>query len=503
MRGLLASLLIVGLFASPLAAGAPSSRKPLLDAWDAAFLKGGRAGYVHTITEVIEKDGQKLLRTTAELRLTMKRFNETIQLGMDTGTFETPEGKVVGVFMTQYRGKQKALEIRGTVEGRQLKLMLNGNQPLKPAPWDDGVIGLYRQQTLLRDRKVKPGDSFSYPSFEPSINLVLTTHVKAKDYEAIEIPGTKTKRKLLRVESRPERIEKVQLPPLVMWLDEERNQVRAEVEIPGLGTMQLYRTTKAGALSTSGPIAPPLDIGLSQLVHLKRRIERPYETTAARYRITIRDDDDPASTFARDARQQVGAVKGSTFEVAVRAGPHTPIAREATPPAAEFLQSSYFINSADARVKMLARQAVGVEKDAWRKALRIEKWVHGHMTARNHEALAPADRVAQTLEGDCTEYAMLMAALCRAAGVPSRTAVGLIYADVRGRPVFAFHMWTEVWARGQWLPLDATLGRGHVGATHLKISDQSWHDTRTMTPLFPVVRVLGRITIDVASVEGS
>jgi transglutaminase-like putative cysteine protease len=123
------------------------------------------------------------------------------------------------------------------------------------------------------------------------------------------------------------------------------------------------------------------------------------------------------------------------------------------------------------------------------------------MRSRNHEALASADHVARTLEGDCTEFAMLMAAMCRAQGIPSRTAVGLVYADVKGGPVFAFHMWTEVFVRGKWIPLDATLGRGKVGATHLKITDQSWHDTRTMTPLFPVVRVLGRVSIEVLSVE--
>jgi transglutaminase/protease-like cytokinesis protein 3 len=123
------------------------------------------------------------------------------------------------------------------------------------------------------------------------------------------------------------------------------------------------------------------------------------------------------------------------------------------------------------------------------------------MRLTNYEALATADHVAKTLEGDCTEFAMLTAAMCRAEGVPSRTAVGLIYADVRNQPSFAFHMWTEVWADGEWRSLDATLGKGHVGATHLKICDQSWHDTRSMTPLFPVVRVLGRVTIEVLSVE--
>jgi transglutaminase-like putative cysteine protease len=236
-----------------------------------------------------------------------------------------------------------------------------------------------------------------------------------------------------------------------------------------------------------------------QFIPLKHRILRPFETGGAVYRMTVRGDDDAASTFAVDDRQQVRNVKGNTFELHVRAARS---AEAAEKPGDEFLQSSYFINSDDPRVKGLARRAVGPERNPLRKAQRIEQWVHRSMTPRNHEALATADHVAKSLEGDCTEFAMLTAAMCRAEGVPSRTAVGLVYADVRGNPVFAFHMWTEVWADGAWVPLDATLGLGYVGATHLKIADHSWHETRTMTPLFPVVRVLGRVAIDVVRVEG-
>jgi hypothetical protein len=53
---------------------------------------------------------------------------------------------------------------------------------------------------------------------------------------------------------------------------------------------------------------------------------------------------------------------------------------------------------------------------------------------------------------------------------------------------------------GQWLPIDATLGRNYVGATHLKIADHSWHDTQALTPLLPVVRVVGKVSIQVVSV---
>ena len=82
--------------------------------------------------------------------------------------------------------------------------------------------------------------------------------------------------------------------------------------------------------------------------------------------------------------------------------------------------------------------------------------------------------------------------MCRAEGVPSKTAIGLIYADTKTGPALSFHMWTEVWVRDQWVPIDATLGRGYVGATHLKICDHSWHETQTLTPMLPLLRVLPR-----------
>ena len=50
------------------------------------------------------------------------------------------------------------------------------------------------------------------------------------------------------------------------------------------------------------------------------------------------------------------------------------------------------------------------------------------------------------------------------------------------------------------VPFDATLGAGGVGPLHLKITHQSWHEARNMTPLFPVIRVLGRVQIDVVNV---
>lgn len=488
-------------------AGGPAG-KVLLDTWDVAYLGEGKAGYVHTIAREMEIDGNKAIRTTLELRLTVKRFSDVVEMAMDTGSVETADGKVTGVFMKQYLGKKQQLQIDGIVKGSQIHLTLNGNTPLKPAPWNPEVLGLFKQHRLLKDREAKPGDKFTYQSFEPTINLVLKTEVHVKGYREVVLKGSKEKRKLLLVETipakvdfkrGPDKVEKIQLPASLTWYDENLEPVKTEVEVPPLGPLVMYRATKSVALAP-GPIAQ-VDLGYNQLVRLKNRILRPYETASAVYRVTIRNDDNVATTFSSDDRQQVKNVRGNSFELQVKASKGPTGGEAEREPGLEFTQSSYFINSDDAEVKKHARKAAGDEADPWQKARRIERWVHDNMRVTNDEALATADHVARTLEGDCTEFAMLTAAMCRAAGVPSRTAIGLIYADVKGAPCFAFHMWTEVWIKGRWIPIDATLGKGYVGATHLKITDHSWYDERTMTPIFPVIRVVGRVGIEVLSAE--
>lgn len=466
--------------------------------WEAAYLQNARAGHVHTFVEEFEQGGVKFFRSTIELRLKVKRFNDTIQLAMDSGTHELADGKVIGTFMKQMVGSKKTLEIDGVVDGKQLTLTLDKTKLLKPAPWDPAVLGVSRQRTIFQERKAKPDDAFAYKSFEPTLNVVASVRVQVKNQEEVELFAGKQKKSLLRVDAKADKIGDFQMPPYAVWLDEALMPLRTQLEVPGLGRVMLYRTTKAFALSPSGT-APALDLGISHYVRLQRRIPQPHDTTSAVYRITIRDEEDAAGSFSQDGRQAIKNVQGNALELHVRAEGGT---GDGAKPGAEFTQSSYFIASGDSKVQELARKAVGFEKEPWKKALKIEKWVHDNMRVTASEGLAPADQVARTLAGDCTEFAMLTAAMCRAQGIPSRTAMGLIYADVRTGPVFAFHMWTEVWHDGRWTALDATLGLGHIGAAHLKISDQSWHDERTLTPLLPVVRVLGKLAIDVVRVEG-
>jgi hypothetical protein len=471
------------------------------ETWDAAYLEGSKAGFVHTVVRESDRNGRKTLQTQMELHLTFKRFTDTVALRMETAMEETPAGKVTGVSMRQFLAKEQQLVMQGMVEGDVLRIKVDGGRRLdKKIPWNDEVIGLYRQERLFQEHQVKPGDHFSYLSYEPTVTAVVTARVAVKEYEEVEFPGVKEKKRLLRVETKVDKIGGVQLPPLTVWLDADLLPVRSQVDMPGLGTLTLCRTSRELALR---PNTAAINIGVTQLIHTNRRILRPYETDFAVYRITIEGDEDPATAFARDDRQEIKKINGRTVEMTVRARrePIPNVQQGQVGP--EFLKSCYFINSDDAKVREHARQAVGRETDAWEKAKRIEKWVHVQVNKKNFsEAFATADHVARTLEGDCTEHAVLATAMCRAAGVPSRAAIGLLYVDTAQGPTFGFHMWTEVWVRGQWMPIDPTLGRGFVGATHLKISDHSWSDTQSLTPLLPVVRVVGKAAIEVVPPKG-
>src|SRR5262249_52332407 len=158
-------------------------------------------------------------------------------------------GKVTSVFMRQYLGKKQILQIVGRVEGKQLLLKRVGMGDLKPAPWNDKVISLYRQRLLFQKRKLKPGDTFAFQVFEPSINLVVTNRITVKDNEAVQIPWKKKREQFLRAEivadeitsTRPDgKVDRFQVPPMTVWLGKDLLPVKTLMEAPGLGKITSY-----------------------------------------------------------------------------------------------------------------------------------------------------------------------------------------------------------------------------------------------------------------------
>lgn len=251
-------------------------------------------------------------------------------------------------------------------------------------------------------------------------------------------------------------------------------------------------------------------------------IRYPRQTTKAMYRLTpIRNANaSMLSVFDNDDRQTVliegdGQVETGAIRLQVKdtipafTGNQLPV--RGTP--ADLSASSY-IQSNDPAMVNLVRQLSGTENRAYFLALRFKNWVHANIANKTLDVgFASASETLQSRSGDCTEHAVLLAAMARAAGIPARVAVGLIYLPQDGTELgqFVYHMWTEInigpdtrkpdtVGKSQWVALDATQVEDIVDATHLKIGHSSLSNTSELMALTSrVASLVGHVRIDVLS----
>lgn len=97
-------------------------------------------------------------------------------------------------------------------------------------------------------------------------------------------------------------------------------------------------------------------------------------------------------------------------------------------------------------------RAAGPSPSADDLAAFVDGWIERKGWGR---LLDPASTVAVRREGDCTEHAVLLAAVARLFGRPSRVVVGLALAQVDGRTLALGHAWAELHDGGRWVPADA------------------------------------------------
>jgi transglutaminase-like putative cysteine protease len=98
--------------------------------------------------------------------------------------------------------------------------------------------------------------------------------------------------------------------------------------------------------------------------------------------------------------------------------------------ALDALKPTRFVQSDNEKIKSLSKKAVGNSTDAAEAASKIEDFVSKHIQNRGLSVgYASAVEVADSKQGDCTEFAVLTAALCRAAGIPAQVVVGIAYVN--------------------------------------------------------------------------
>lgn len=184
-----------------------------------------------------------------------------------------------------------------------------------------------------------------------------------------------------------------------------------------------------------------------------------------RYRLTLADG--PAWRWPETHEQHVEHVDGATvLTICADCGRETPPSTEKL---ARYLAPNAWVQSRDFRVVEFARGARRASTAATMHAL-VDA-VQKHMTgAIDFHDYATATQALESRSGDCTEFAVLLAAAARARGIPTRIVGGLSYASrFLGRThAFSPHLWVQAWDGARWTSYDAALGR--FDSTHIAIA---------------------------------
>lgn len=156
-----------------------------------------------------------------------------------------------------------------------------------------------------------------------------------------------------------------------------------------------------------------------------------------------------------------------------------------------YLAANAWVDSDESSVRAFARRAGAGSVDARMNALALAVRTHidGAIDFRRYAA---ASEALASREGDCTEFAVLLAAAARARGIPARVVAGLVY-DSRflGRPhAFGPHMWVQVWNGERWRSYDAAAGRFDAGHIALAVGDGRPEEMRGVLALIGQLRIV-------------
>ena len=488
MRRILPLLLIltIGLAAAP-------KEVKTLDSWDAVFLAGYKVGFIHTYIEPVKDKGRDLLRVRVDLELHFKRQGDFLTTKMQYGTIEELDGSVLRLDTRTQIGEQE-LRVHGDVVDKKMRLIVEGTgqRQEQVIDWPTETRGPYAAEQSLSHSAMKPGEVRDLKMFMPDLNKICDIKLTAVGLEDIKLGGNVT-RSLMRVEQTTA-LDRKPRPEfdMTVWVDSRGGVMTSKSDNNG-GTV-MYRTTPEGARSI-GEAAASFDQITNSVIKIKRELAKPEATRDIRYRITLKADD-PSKIIPQDRRQTLkpGSNKLEAILEVKTAGMNVGAAGSETVDE-EFLRPNAMITSQDERVVEAARKAIGAERDPWKRAVAIEKWVARNITEKNFSiAFASASEVAQNLTGDCTEHSVLTAAMCRASGVPARVVVGLVYASQLNG--FGFHMWNEVYVNRRWVALDASFDQDEVDAVHIKLADASLDGVAPFEAFLPIVRVLGKMSIE-------
>jgi hypothetical protein len=452
--------------------------------WYSILIAGQKAGFMFQRTEPIQREGRPLLRTVSETKIVLNRLGTRVEMLSSAEYVETESGRLVEV---ESELKYSALPVRTEArveDGRVvMKTFSGGSAQERKIPFSGELLGPEGMRLASERGLKKPGDSVTFQSFLPELSqLVLVTQTLI----AVErLPGPGPQRAVLRVEESYAAYPQKR----TVWLDRQGRTLRSSDTSP-FGELAVRLTTKEEALDLSQAGNIPAEQFRNTMIRSNIRLPQARLIDSVTLRLEKKSTPAEIGWPAFDASgQTILNSTGEKLTLKIERPPASsdrPATDKSRPPSSagrrssesaaqmeEMTRSNLYLNSDDALLKKTVDEALAGENDPFRRALLLRNWVSGHMQFDLGIAFAPSSEIIRNLKGTCAEYAILLAAMLRAAGIPSRFLMGYVYLN----GIWGGHAWVEAYISGLWLPFDAAvIGPGVADAARFALASSSLNE---------------------------
>jgi len=441
------------------------------DGWMNIFQNKKKIGYSHSIFK--KEEGGYHLKETVYMRINTLGTIQDIHI--DTQGRLQPDFSLSS-FAFNIKSGLFDFSVNGTVSGELLSLQTQSagetrtlDLEIEPKPFlMSGVFD------AIAATKLNPGDEFRFNVFDPATMGQAPVLVHISGREKIRIMGQE------RISVRASMQFKGSTQEV--WIG-ENGEILKEAGLLGI---TLVKTTKTDALAGIDP-EPVQDLTQQASVATREKIDNPHRLQKLKMEISGIN----LNALQIDGGRQhlVGNLLTITKETLPKTNETMPMA-PLHDDFKRFLQATPFIQSDHPEIKALSKRILQANDNLPAMGEKLVGWVFQNIQKRPVLSLPDALSTLENRVGDCNEHAVLLAALARSAGIPTKIETGLVY--LKGR--FYYHAWNSLYL-GEWISADAVFGQIPADVTHIRMTSG---DQKAQLDLLGVI---GKIQLKILTVQ--
>jgi hypothetical protein len=414
-----------------------------VEEWWGVFYRGEKIGYA-TQTITPKTNGYRL----SDQSVLHLNLLGTVQPAMTRLEMEADQEWILEKFDFELRSQQIRFSARGEVNDGKLHLAIDsaGHRSTRDLRLTQAPYLLAALKPYVVTQQLETGKKLLFSTFDPSTLSQQVTTVVIEGRERIHVGD--------RVEPAIRLRQSFRGISVVSWVDGHGRTLREESP----AGLSLMRQAAQEAKNIAGR-AVTLDIVAQTAIPLEKPLENPQRRDTIRFKLAgVNLTNFPLHGGRQklvDDRLEIRLEDIKRLNV-----PEIPVRRTHL---LSYLQPTAFLQSDHPDIRTLTAKIVGRETNGYRAAIKIKNWVHREIAKEPTVSIPNALEVLKARKGDCNEHTVLFNALARAAGIPAKTVVGVVY--LRG--AFYYHAWSEIWL-GEWISLDPVLNQFPADVTHIK-----------------------------------